>query len=298
MSIQNKIIESQHESVESHLKKKGIGSKRSVQQVVDTIQFEIQRNLRKFLIMLAVVVGFFGLLYFLGYQTEKVQGASFYSTPGAYIRNFLGFMNLIIIILSVGFGAQMLVIDFDQETGNILFPKISRGRLMIGRIVANFSLIACEIIMFYILIFGATFLKFKVIPVEFWYSLGWALFYALMVFAMTIFFSSFMGKPSLIVITILILMLIGFSIILGILSIVTSMEPFFLPNYYANIISYSLNMPAGIDEQRFILEIPDTGLTITTWLTPTYLTAAIGIGSYSLIFLIGAFLFYRRRQNK
>ena len=53
MSIQNTIINQNHDKYENPLKKQGIGSKRSVQQVLDTINFEIHRNLRKFLILLA-----------------------------------------------------------------------------------------------------------------------------------------------------------------------------------------------------------------------------------------------------
>ena len=61
------------------------------------------------------------------------------------LNNFLADIGMIILIVAIGFGAQILNVDFEQNTGNLLFPKISRGRLMTGRLIANALLIFLEI---------------------------------------------------------------------------------------------------------------------------------------------------------
>ena len=76
-----------------------------------------------------------------------------------------------------------------------------------------------------------------------------------------------------------------------------TIEPFFMLNYYSNIVTAWFNMP----EERF-MEMPIDpsavdGELFMSWSTPSATGAILGMAIYSLVCLILAYFFYKRRQN-
>ena len=265
--------------------------KRRLSQITDTIYFEFQRFGKKTGILLTIAIAIFGLSLAIGLLSLDRNPLAF-STVESYIINYLSYMNMLILILATSYGTGLIVIDFQEDTGNLLFPKISRSRLFIGRIIGNFLLGALIILIYYLITIIPVFLKFKILPKEYWFSLGFSLFYYLAVLSLAVFFSSFVQRSSGAVIAILLLMIIGFPIVYSILMLIIEGEPLFLLNYYAFIITNILAMPANRS-----LSMTIEGFTITTWLTPDAQGAAIGLGIYSLIFLLAAYIIYKYRQN-
>ncbi len=108
-----------------------------------------------------------------------------------------------------------------------------------------------------------------------------------------------MKRTSSVVVLCLILFLIIFDIIIGILSF-TELEPWFIPTYYALIISQSLAMP---DPRYFDMSLGDFGegvefdMTLRSWLTPSPAIAAIGMVMFTLSFLVLGYVIYRNRQK-
>ncbi|MHA1776798.1 MAG: hypothetical protein DRO88_03270 [Promethearchaeia archaeon] len=263
---------------------------RRFSQIIDTLIFDLQMNWRKILILSSVAVVIFALSLLLGvWQINRNSQA--FPTVEAYIQNYFSFISLFILILAVSYGSNMLVVDFQERTGNLLFPKISKSRLFIGRYLSGLIQGGIILVFYYWLVVIPVFLEFDVIPLSFWKSLGFAVLYYIALLSFSIFFSSIVKRSSGAVITTLLLIIIAFPIINSIFSLSTSVEPLFLLDYYGNIISNILNMP----DQRFI-KLDIEGLTIYTWFTPSESAALIGLIIYIFIFTIIAYLIYRFRQ--
>ena len=274
-------------------------SNRGFTQIIATIGFELRKNLKKFLILLILVGVFFGLSLYLTTLQESRSEMDRYPTPELYIQSFLGLLGMLIMIIATTFGGSSLVIDFQQDTGNLLFPLIPRGRLMLGRMIANLIRAGSLVFSYYFGIGIVTLILYEELVIGFWISFGWAVLYTLMLLSLVTFVSSFMKRTSSVVVLCLGLFLILFDIIIGLLAF-TEVEPWFIPTYYAFIISQSLAMP---DPRYFDMSLGDFGgevdfdMTLRSWLTPSPTIAAIGMVVFTLSFLVLGYIIYRNRQK-
>ena len=276
------------------------GLKRNISQIGNTITFEFKRNLRNFIIMLVVFASVFFLLLLIS-ELQLAQDVALPSDPvdyvGGYLTQFFGFL---IIISASLFGGSIIVEDFKKQTGNLLFPKISKTRLLIGRLTSRYTLNAICVIFYYVLIGTVTFIKYTEIPINLWVSLGWALLYTFTILTFVTFMSSIMRSTSATIIVSILFLLIVFHIITMILRFAgLTMEPLFLLTYYEGIISGSLSMP-NPRYAEIMMPTPGGGdpVTFTQWLTPTEPAALIGMVIYASVFLVFAYIIYQRRQSK
>jgi len=270
-------------------------------QVGATIEFEVKRNFKNIIIALTVTVGFYllGLIINLiseGRDVELYDNATDY-LMGSYLGFTFGFF---IMIIAVMFGANIISYDYDKQTGNLLFPKITKGRLFVGRFVSRYFMAVFSVIVYYALIIITTYIKFGEYPTNVWYSLGWAIYYILAVYALVVFFSSFMNKTSTVIVLSILMILIVFNMSTLILNVTgTEVEPLFILTYYSNIVSEVIT---GIPADRFV-DAPlrgqgPSGVTGYSWSTPNELGAAVGLFVYSLTLIVSAYLLFRRRQQK
>ncbi len=275
--------------------KENIGPKRKLQQIYDIGYFEIIRNFKKTLILLIIAAVIF-ILFVIGQEYQFGQGVELPTDPADFALGFLMMsIDSLVLISATSYGGSIIVTDFEKLTGNILFPKISRERLFVGRFLANYLMNAFVILFYYILIAFIVFIKYLGIPKILWTSLGWALLYILLILSFTILFSSFMKSTAGAVVLSLLINMIVFPIIQSILSVFSTVEPLFILPYYATIITGCFNMPEGDRFQTIpIME----GLDITLWITPSFQAALIGTTIFSFVFLFSAYLIFRNRQNK
>ena len=292
----------QKENLQSKFEKHPIGLKKSMIQVGATIEFETKRNFRNVLISIAISV----LFYLLGIIINLIRegrGVELYDNASDYLQqSYLGFMfGFFILIIAVLFGSSIIAYDYDKQTGNQLFPKITKGRLFVGRFIARYFLAILSIIVYYALIIITTFIKFGEYPINVWYSLGWAVYYMLAVFALVVLFSSFMNKTSTVIVLSILMVLIVFNMGTTILNVTGSeVEPLFILTYYSNIITEVI---IGIPTERYAersLMGPGSSVaddpTGFSWITPNEAGAALGLLVYSVILIIAAYLMFRRRQ--
>ena len=272
-----------------------ISSKRKLQQIYDIGYFEIIRNLKKTLILMIIGTLIFILVVILQ-EVQLRKGVELPEDPADFALRFLTLIiDPIVLISATSYGGSIIVTDFEKLTGNILFPKISRERLFVGRFLANYLMNAFVILSYYILIAFFVFFKYSGVPKILWTSLGWALLYILLILSFTIFFSSFMKSTAGAVVLSLILNMIVFSIIQSILSVFSTVEPLFILPYYATIITGCFHMPEGDRFQTIpIME----GFDMTLWTTPSPQGALIGTAIFSFVFLFSAYLIFRNRQNE
>ena len=276
------------------------GLKRNISQIGNTIAFEFKRNLKNFILMLFV----FSLVFFvilLISELQLAQDVALPNDPVEYIDDYLTqFFGFLIIISASLFGGSIIVEDFQKQTGNLLFPKISKTRLLIGRLTSRYILNAICVSFYYVLISIITFAKYSEIPITLWASLVWALLYTLSLLIFVTFMSSIMRSTSAAIISSILFLLIVFNMITMILRFAgLTIEPLYLLTYYEGIITGSLSIP----NPRYIeitMPAPGTGefVTFTQWLTPTELAALIGMLIYICVLLVSAYFIYQRRQSK
>jgi len=296
MSIKNK-----EEELIKEFEKTRAGMKRNFTQIADTFTFEIKKNFKTFIIMLIFFMIIFTLFSIVLYLQE-IQEVPLPDDPIDYLTTYLSMIGFLIILSTSGFAGSIIAEDFQKQTGNLLFPKISKIRLFIGRIMSRYLLNAVCIIVYYTLVSTITFIKYEEFPPIILTSLGWALFYTLSMFAFVTFLSSLMKSTSATIITSIIFYLMVFSLILQMMAFFAGgQEPFFLITYYENIITAIFNMPDP-RYRELTFGGPRMGggpeITFTQWITPDELTAFIGMLLYAVILLTLAYLRYRTRQSK
>ena len=277
-----------------------IGTKRSYLQIEKTIKFDFLRNGMKFISMLIMSFLIFALFLIIEIIDEN-NGAIVPTDPADYFEGYLMMISFIILIVASTFGGSMIAEDFEKQTGNLLFPKITKDRLLFGRFIARYSYSAISVTFYYILVAIATFLKYNAIPKFVWGSLGWALLYTFALLSFVTFFSAIMKRSSSATIYSILIVLIVFQLLTMILMVTgVTIEPFFMLTYYSNIITSWFHMP----EERY-MELPfhrgPEGIsenTFYSWITPSATGAVIGMLVWSVICLTIAYLVFRRRQKK
>ena len=295
--MSKELIQEQLELEEIIMEKQEIGLKRYLTQITDTINFEFKRTGKTFIIMLIVYFAIFSLNLLI-YELQEAAGVELPEETINYIEGYFGFFGLLIIISTATFGGSIIAEDFQKQTGNLLFPKISKSRLLIGRVISRYALNAILIIFYYILVAIITNYKYGELPDTLIDSMGWALFYTFMLFTFVIFMSSINKSKSAAIIVSILLFLIGFNIIEMVLMVTrTGIEPLFIPTYYENIIEASLDMPDPRFEEVTFGPHGDN-VEFKRWLTPSTAGAFIGMSLFSVLLLIAAFFFYKRRQSK
>ena len=282
---------------------KNLGLKRSVQQVYDIGQFEFIRSFKKTLILMGIALAIF-ILFFILEEIPLQRGGELPEDPYQYFLGFLGNMSVIILICAASYGGSIIVVDFEKQTGNLLFPKITRNKMFLGRFIANYLMNAIIVLFYYALVSFATLYQYQTVPTSLWASMGWALLYTLAVLSLVTFFSSIMKSTAAATVTSILLLLILFSIIESILSIFSAVEPLFLLTYYARIITQCFNMPA-VDERSTTIPLitgeeagTDMDLNMTMWSTPSHMGALLGMFIYSAVLIFFSFVFFRRRELK
>jgi len=297
--MSKELLQEQLELEEIIMEKQEIGLKRYLTQITDTINFEFKRTWKTFIVLLIVYFAIFSL-YLLIYELQKSAGVELPDEPIDYLGSYFGLFGILIVISTATFGGSIIAEDFQKQTGNLLFPKISKSRLLIGRVISRYALNAILIIFYYILVASITSLEYGELPDKLIDSMGWALFYTFMLFTFVIFMSSINKSKSAAIIVSILLFLIAFNIIEMVLLMTrTGIEPLFIPTYYENIITASLDMP---DTRYEIDEFGDpddkSNPEFKRWLTPSTSGALIGMITFSVVLLTAAYLLYKRRQSK
>ena len=274
----------------------------AAKQIYNTVIFEWIKNLKKIIIIFSLYILFF-FLFFTIQQYQESKGVELPTDSIEYIKNFMSMINLLILVSTLSFGGAVIAEDYKEHTGNILYPKITKSRILIGRVIASYAIIVVCLSIYYSLIAVTVKVKYESFPPEgFFKSWGWALFYAFTLLNFVIFFSSIMRSTTLAIITSLLLIWIVFSIIEQLFSIFSTVEPVFIITHYGKIINGILT---GITEPRF--DKYDLGelsgdssidLVMRLWNTPSEGGAAWGLSIYNALLLTGTYFRFKTRQFK
>ena len=206
--------------------------KRSFTQIFDTTYFEIIRYIRRTIFLVSLYVVIFIFFFLLTNRLYSDPNNPLPINSVDYITNYLSLIGLMILIIAITYGSSIIVEDFEKQTGNLIFPNITKPRLLTGRFIAGYLLGMLSIIVFYFLISLDVFIHYNALPIELWISMFWAILYLFPLLALVTFLSSCMRSTALVAIVSFIGVMVLF-VIARKLIIFTGYtgEPFFLMNY-------------------------------------------------------------------
>ena len=276
--------------------------KDGVLPIFNTIVFEIKKQRKKFYFFFLITIL---VVLLISYFLVLIPGNLLSDTFINFFSGGLAFIEFITLFAACMFFSGIICSEFDKRTGFIVFPKINKYKLILGKYLGNLILVISIIGIYYFLLalFGIWYYG-PVINIRIFYSFGFAVLYVIMLSSFVTLFSSFMRNVNITIITTLILLLIGFNIADQIVTLIylDAFEPLYSPIYLGNLISSILNYP--FPDPRYV-EFSFGGMgpggmggdfTFGTWITPSIEMGLIMFSVYIVVFFVLAAYLFKRRQ--
>jgi ABC-type transport system involved in multi-copper enzyme maturation permease subunit len=276
---------------------KGIG----LIPIIDTIVFEMKKQKKKFYFFLGVAIL---IAVLLGYLLQLIPGNLLSDTQATFFSGGLRFISFLTLFAACLFFSGIICSEFNKKTGFIVFPKINKYKLIIGKYIGNLILVVFIITVYYfVLAILGVYYYGAFINIRIFYSYSFAVLYLIALSSFVTLFSSFMKSETVTIIITLIILLIGFTIADQIITLVfrDTFEPLYSLSYLGNIISSILDNPfpnPRYRESSFSGAGPFGGgsFTFGTWLTPSIGMAITLLLVYIVACFILAALLFKRRQ--
>lgn len=273
-----------------------------IKPIFYTIIFEIKKQRKKFYFfsLISIIVA-----VLLGYVLQLIPGYLLSDTQAEFFNNGLQFISFITLFAACLFFSGIICSEFDKKTGFIVFPKINKYKLILGKYFGNLILVVAIITLYYFILgILGIFYYGGPINIRFFYSYGIAILYVIALSSFVTFFSSFMRSVNLTIISTLIILLIGFNIADQIVTLIfaESFEPLYSLAYLGNLITGILEYP--FPDPRYS-EFSFSGIgpggiggdfTLGRWVTPTIeMGISLLIVFIVVYFALAAYLFKRRQ---
>jgi len=270
--------------------------------IFHTIVFEIKKQSKKFYFFLAIIIL---IAYLLGVLLVQIPGNLLSDTYTQFISGGLSFISFLTLFAACLFFSGIICSEFYDRTGFIVFPKINKYRLILGKYLGNLILVVSLVAIYYFLLCTLGVLYYgPALTIRVFYSFGFAVLYVIMLSSFVTLFSSFMKNVNLTIIITLVVLLIGFNIADSIVTLFLrdKLEPLYSLTYLGNLItsilrnpfpnprytefSFGGNGPGGLGG-RFV---------IGTWITPSIEAGITMFIVYIVAFFILAAYLFKRRQ--
>ncbi len=273
-----------------------------IKPIFYTIIFEIKKQRKKFYFfsLIAIIIA-----VLLGYVLQLIPSYLLSDTQAEFFNNGLQFISFITLFGACLFFSGIICSEFDKKTGFIVFPKINKYKLILGKYFGNLVLVVAIITIYYFVLGLLGFFYYGgPINIRFFYSYGIAILYVIALSSFVTFFSSFMRSVNLTIISTLLILLIGFNITDQILTLIfaDSFEPLYSLAYLGSLITGILEYP--FPDPRFS-EFSFSGMgpggmggdfTFGQWVTPSVVMGITLLLIFIVIyFALAAYLFKRRQ---
>jgi len=276
---------------------KGIG----IIPVIDTVIFEMKKQKKKLYFFLGVAIL---VAILVGYLLQLIPSYLLSDTQAGFFNSGLTFISFITLFAACLFFSGIICSEFDKRTGFIVFPKINKYKLILGKYLGNLLLVVFIITVYYFIlgILGIYYYG-GFITIRFFYSYGFAVLYVIALSSFVTLFSSFMKSETVTIIISLIILLIGLNIADQIITLVfrDAFEPLYSLSYLGNIITSILEFPfpdPRYSEFSFSGMGPFGGgsFVFGTWVTPSIEMAITLLSVYIIACFVLAALLFKRRQ--
>ncbi|MFW9875122.1 MAG: hypothetical protein ACFFG0_18610 [Candidatus Thorarchaeota archaeon] len=274
-----------------------------IKPIFYTVIFEIKKQRKKFyfFFLIAIIVAILA-----GYILQLIPGFLLEDTQAEFYSTGLQFITFLTLFSACLFFSGIICSEFNRKTGFIVFPKINKYKLILGKYLGNLLLVVIIITAYYFVLglFGFYYYGGP-INVRFFYSFGIAILYVIALSSFVTFFSSFLKSVNITIILSLVVLLIIFNIVDQIITLIftDAFEPLYSLPYLGSLITGILQFPfpnPRYVEFSFSGEMGPFGgggnFTFGQWVTPSVI---MGIGLlvvFIVIFFVLAALLFKRRQ--
>jgi len=218
---------------------------------------------------------------------------------GEFFRNEISFyFRFFIVFVSCFFFSDIVCSEFANKTGYIMFPKINRNKLILGKYLANLSIIILLVILHYLMLDISVLVIYNTVIPESYISLVIAIFYTTTLSALILLFSTIMPKVNLTTIIIILIYLVGFPILEQVLTAINQeIEPIFSLNFIGNLINHVV--PGGLsggERWIWVYYAGDLLPPVKVWLTPTIEVGILIMSFYTALSFLLMFLALKRKE--
>ena len=270
--------------------------------IFHTIIFEMKKQRKKFYFftMVSILVA-----VLLSYILQLFPEYPLSDTQAEFFSSGLGFISFITLFAACLFFSGIICSEFNKRTGFIVFPKINKYKLIIGKYLGNLFLVIFIVTVYYIVLglFGF-FYYGGPINIRIFYSYGFAVLYVIALSSFVTLFSSFMKNVNVTIIITLIILFMGFNIADMIVNLIyaDTFEPLYSLAYLDNLITSILQNP--FPDPRYV-EYSFGGMgpggmggsfSYGSWVTPSIFMGTTLLLVYIVVFFVLAALLFKRRQ--
>jgi ABC-2 type transport system permease protein len=273
-----------------------------ISPIYHTIIFEMKKQRKKLYFFTAITII---IAVLTGYVLQLFPEYPLSSTQAEFFSGGLTFISFITLFAACLFFSGIICSEFDKRTGFIVFPKINKYKLIIGKYFGNLILVVFIVAIFYFILGLFGFLYYGgPINVRIFHSFGFAVLYVIALSSFVTLFSSFMKNVNITIITTLVILLMGFNIADQIINLIfaDAFEPLYSIAYLGNLITSVLLNPfpnpryGGFSPPGMPSGMMGGDFSFETWLTPSIFMGTTLLLVYIVAcFLLAAILFKRRQ---
>jgi ABC-2 type transport system permease protein len=265
-------------------------------QVAILAQYQLKDFLRsrRFVILYGIVAAI-GLIFTALLAHYRPPGLTT-SATALYGSIWGGGAPFVIVLAAIFFGGDAIAGEFQNKTGYFLMGlPISRSAVYSGKFIAAFvaSLGALVLYLLILVANGVFYLNSSAFPWQLGASFLLSVVYLLAVLGATFLFSSLFKTSAYGIILTALLFLFGFSILQGVVTGLTNVEPWFIISYADAVVSTIFSNPYPV--HMAVVTSRFGGGTTTVW-TPTILEGVLIMVGYFLITGIGGLLLFEREE--
>ncbi len=214
-----------------------------IKPIFYTLIFEMKSQRKKFYFFSIVTIV---VAILLGYILQLIPTYLLSDTQAEFFNTSLQFISFITLFAACLFFSGIICSEYDKKTGFIVFPKINKYKLILGKYLGNLVLVVAIISVYYFILGLLGFFYYGgPINIRFFYSYGIAILYIIALSSFVTFFSSFIRSVNLTIISTLIILLIGFRIADQIVTLIfaENFEPLYSLAYLGSLITGILEYP-------------------------------------------------------
>jgi ABC-type transport system involved in multi-copper enzyme maturation permease subunit len=261
----------------------------------------MRSQIKKFYFFSAIAVL---VVVLVGYILQLIPSNLLATTQAGFFNGGLTFITFITLFAACLFFSGIICSEFNKKTGYIVFPKINKYKLILGKYLGNLILVTVIVTIYYTLLGLLGILYYGgPVNIRLFYSYGFAILYVITLSSFVTFFSSFMKSENTTIIATLIILLIGFNIATQVITLIFkgSLEPLFSITYLGNLITAILDNPfpdPRYQETTFGGGAGGFGghFTFGQWVTPSITIGITLLLGFTIAFFIFAALLFKRRQ--
>ncbi len=273
-----------------------------ISPIYHTIIFEMKKQKKKlyFFTVITILVAVL-TSYILPLFPEFLLS----NTQAQFFSGGLNFISFITLFAACLFFSGIICSEFNKRTGFIVFPKINKYKLIIGKYLGNLILVVFIVAVYYFILGLFGFLYYGgPINIRIFYSFGFAVLYVVALSSFVTLFSSFMKNVNITIIITLVILLMGFNIADQIINLIfaEAFEPLYSLAYLGYLITSVLLNP--FPDLRYVESsfggmgggMMGSDFSYSTWITPSIFMGTTLLLVYIVAcFLLAAVLFKRRQ---